>query len=252
MRAPLLLVGWLVVLCGRMAPAADERPLAIQGGAGSDIAACLKQAAGPLQAAEGTLRPYISQDRSLSHNLVDGIIQARGILADLLQKRSLGAGDAPRIHRSLLQTERANVLLLNLIERGELPPTERRVALGLIAEGQRGLGEASFLAHGLKLKASRSAIERKGLPEYVTVSLANGGGKTLGITRLLVIGPEGVVTQARSPWTFSEVPAGGAVSASFELAVQGEALRRQPELEIHLTYFSYQSKATVIRRCRLQ
>lgn len=251
-RPPPWLLWGAFLLCVSPLSAQDYRQLIVAKGEADDIGGWLRRAASPLQAAEGRLRPYTPRDRALGRNLIDGIIAAREVLGELLGRDDLGPRDASRIHDCLRQSSRAEVLLLNLIERDQLPPTERRVALALLHESQRALSEASFLAHGLKLKVFCSAGERDGLPEYVTVSLANEGRtKALGATRLLVIGPEGVVAMPRKEWAFPEVELGGAVAASFDLRRPGDEPIAKPELEIHVTYYSYRSKASLMRRCPL-
>jgi hypothetical protein len=229
----------------------DYRQLSPEPGEATDIAGWLQRAAGPLQAAEGTLRPYVARDASISRNLIDGIIEAREILGELLGKGAVDAGDRRRVHRCLLHVSRAQALLLNLIEREELPPTERRIALALLYEGQRALSEASALGHRLRVKVFCSAAEDGGIPHYVTVTVINEGEKALGDTRLLAIGPEGVAAMPRAAWAFGEVAPGQAVSATFDLKRQGNRPTDRPHIEAHITYFSYHSKAILSRRCPL-
>ncbi len=209
-------------------------------------------AAGPLQAAQRTLQPLITRERSLAANLDDALSAARSIVGEFEAGSEPSTSKAVRrIHRALLQVSRAEVLLLNLIEREELPPTERRIALGMLHDGQRALSDASWLAHKLRLKVHFQGQSSAAVPELVTVTLQNRGSFDLGTTRLLVYGPPGVVSEARGANCFATVPAGGSVQARFRLKTATGAGLAGARLTVHITYFSRRSKAVLTRQCDL-
>ena len=237
------------------ASSADWRELAVLGEPQRSLRDQALSAAGPLQAAQRTLQPLITRERSLAANLDDALSAARGVVSEFQDGPAApGSDSVRRLHRALLQVSRAEVLLLNLIEREELPPTERRIALGMLYDGQRALSDASWLACKLRLKVHcAGALEgAAGLPESVTVSLLNDGSTDHGTCRLLVYGPPGLVAEAQEDSTFAAVPAGRHVQARFRLEAPPGPNWAGARLTVHVTYFARNSKAVVMRQCELK